>query len=274
MRGMMGRKSNRAAPFEVMGDYRKRQLAQGRERGQDAGQGEATAKPAAGAGQGGPGSRVGQWATAAATPMVLRVPRGLAVAALAGVIGLLVLAYWVGYVQGGAGGERTSSVASADGLKPPPPEALRGMGQDGRDTTAGLNGQAGQARPSRDGATRQSPAGPPSGSDQPAADRQPGLNYFIVATWPREAARSLAAFIQQQGLATSLVSRDNGRFAVVITEPAFALEPEDTADASPVRRQREQQLADVLEAWNAQEDLPGGYNVDPEDMFLKKYRGQ
>lgn len=174
----------------------------------------------------------GGWA-ALAVPMVLRVPRGVAVVIAIGLIGLVVLAYWAGHQRGDAAGaermraELTESPTATGREAPsPPPEAVAGTegGAIGEGQAAGsVSVGAGRAEDGTSepgataatGAATEAAAGGQGGVyEAGAADdpREPGLNYMIVATYDPPNARELAEFLAgEHGLETVLRPVNNGR---------------------------------------------------------------
>jgi hypothetical protein len=255
---MPPRRQNRVAPFEVM-----RRAAPGAEsyRSEDKARESAGDDLAPSAGNG-MGLRLWQWLRGSAAPLMLRVPRGLAAVAISGMLGLLVLAYWVGYAQGVDAGKtsvREQLDQQQQAMTRTPPSAYQGMapgqasdrqqGMLGSDKDATDQANAGQDRAGSAG--------------QSSTARQPGLNYFVLATWPETPARQLAGFFEDRGVAITLEKTDDGRFRVWVVGQGFR------SVSSDAYHQYEQRLVQVVNAWNRQ-DIPGSYI--PSDLSARKYQ--
>ncbi|HEX7010776.1 MAG TPA: hypothetical protein VF184_12405, partial [Phycisphaeraceae bacterium] len=194
----MLRRRYKVAPYELMGP----RSAGGK-------LGGALPTPSRSSGPAEPGD--GRWWSwsGAGTPLVLRVPRGLAVVVLAAVVGLIVLGYWVGYARGRAAAETALAPADPDAQRYPAPT----LTPAGLESPSEASAQQNPTRPgplpsARSDAARQAQAGPDP--------RQPGLNYLILARYPPEAAQRLAEFLEANGIATVQVPVDNGRFVHVV----------------------------------------------------------
>ncbi|MEM1354751.1 MAG: hypothetical protein AAGH88_07705 [Planctomycetota bacterium] len=144
------------------------------------------------------------WWVGSAAPIVLRIPRGLAVAVIFGVLGLLIVSYWVGTVRG-------KSAAKADA----PPQI------------AGPNGNAPRQTPEISISNERDPDGDnPETNDRPAMQvfaerREAGLNYLRLLTGNREECIRLAEFMADKRVAIQLVNRDNGEVVVYAVDQGF-----------------------------------------------------
>lgn len=153
----------------------------------------------------------GAW-QGASVPVILRVPRGFAVLGAFGVLGLIVLAYWVGYSRG--------SNAAA-------------IGPDGsqvvlRDDRVPRVGRVIEMRSSAAGAGTHDASDVAGGGAVTDGDpRRIGLNYLILARFPRilhdEAVR-LSRFLEEAGVETAVVSSDTGELFHVVGLRGFTTE--------------------------------------------------
>jgi len=275
---MAARRHNRVAPYEVMG------LGGGT--GKQAGEREPAAETAepepqqgfSGA-EGGPSARLGDagqrlwdWARTGAAPIVLRVPRGLAVVALVGAILLLVLAYWVGYVQGRDAGEATAREQVArqeQALRQPPAEAeaYEGMAP-GQGRSAFGEGNGG------DGAGAGGGDASGGGEGDP---REPGLNYLQLAIYPVEAAERLQAFLAERaGVETVLepVHNRRGEFRrVIAVDQGFGAEAFNKQANPEQFRARQRYLEQLRQLGQQWQEHTGGHDA-LESMNFRKYRGE
>lgn len=127
------------------------------------------------------------WWVGSSSPLVLRLPRGLAVLAVVGVLGVIVVAYWVGTIRG-------SAVATPNPQDP-------GMGE--------------RSSPGWYEADSEEPGGQQAVAvpDKPtqADKREPGMCYIRLMTSSREDCQALAKFMGGRGVAIQLVPRDNSK---------------------------------------------------------------
>lgn len=144
--------------------------------------------------EGGP-TTLGDWLTGG-EPVVLRLPKGVALLIAAGVLLLILVAYWVGHARGGA---------AADARYQERAEALN------------------QTRPSGPMPVILEPdsriVNPPN-TAVPAGSvydtRVKGLNYLILAQYPEAEAQRLHAFLAERGVETLVTSSDNARLFLVV----------------------------------------------------------
>lgn len=134
-------------------------------------------------------------------PIVLRLPRGMALVLVVAAVGLLILAYLTGHSRGVSAGE-----ANAESRF----EALtRGSMRGGAMVDGGGQILSTDGQPIASGKSRVFLPGD-------AEPRRQGLNYPIVARYPLEDAKMLADFIAERGVATLVVSADTtGLFHVI-----------------------------------------------------------
>ncbi|NBC10633.1 MAG: hypothetical protein GVY24_02730, partial [Planctomycetes bacterium] len=163
--------------------------------------------------RGGPSPGGAPWWVGSSAPIVLRVPRGLAVVICLALLGLIVLAYYVGYAKGNGDLAAKINQAVEDelvlaGRGLPPPEVRGGTDILGRDTQGA------------DGAREGDRAA--AGSEDP---RTAGLNYMVLATLPPDDALPLVRFLREHGVETILVSvtvRGSEQVQVVAVNKGFA----------------------------------------------------
>ncbi|MEM6333419.1 MAG: hypothetical protein AAF823_08795 [Planctomycetota bacterium] len=230
-------------PYEIMG--RKAIEGEGEEAGSVGAAERAT--PAAAATEGEPVGRPGVGSVAMAglsEPVVLRVPRGLAILAVAGMIGLVIAGYGVGHSRGvGAGLAEAEAEAQAE------QEMIERM----------VRRQIGNpARPSSD---------KPAGADPARFEdrRVRGLNYFVVSLSPPEEATRLVAFMSRQGVDATAVPSDDPRFVKVIALQGFTA----AELRSPTARDYEEALRAIGRRWR---EANGG-GKDLSDLYAELYRG-
>lgn len=150
------------------------------------------------------------WHAGASEPMILRVPRGLAVCLLLGLLGLLVLSYWVGHSRGG-----TAAQARVRAEYEP---ALTESGRVSPTGTGLITDRSG-------GATADSGV---SGYDDP---RVLGRNYLVLALYPLDEAQRLRAFLAGRQVDVMIGLRNNKGLRQVIALNGFTREQMRTSDA-------------------------------------------
>lgn len=199
----------------------------------------------------------------AGVPVVVRVPRGFAVLICVGVLGLIVLSYWVGYSRGRSAAEaelaeEVAELERAVGRAPRlaggrldlavPDLATRGAGDEAFSGRSGGIGRAGDA----------------GGSG--ASVLRPGLNYLVLARYPRKEAERLSAFLSSRGVETAVVPTDNGEFFHVVGLRGFTTEEYRSGEQAAYERMMKQ-LGRDWKAFNAGR----GHNLS--DMYWKLYTG-
>ncbi|MEM9253115.1 MAG: hypothetical protein AAGB29_12265 [Planctomycetota bacterium] len=219
-------KRNSIPPYEIMG----------RRPAEPGGEGEPEAGPApvqSSAEAGEPGRMVG----GLSEPVVLRVPRGLAVVAIVGVLGLIVIGYAVGQRRGYSAGEA----------------AARAQAQEEVNEIRRMTGR---------------PAIPGGTVDVDAATSDPrrrGLRYYVVSHEPPAEAERLIAFLDRFGVDAAAVASDNPRFVKVIAAQGFS----SGELRSATGRDYEQALRRIGRAWQDAND--GG--KDLSDLYAELYEG-
>lgn len=191
------------------------------------------------------------------TPIILRVPRGIAACAAVALLGLLVLAYWAGHSRG--------SAATLASLDPSQPLNLQrtapALPLNASQLTTNATTRPTSASPS----PSRTPDSGPRTSDSPSADpRLAGLNYARLALLPRSDAQRLADFLQNEGVETILDSVDNDRFHVVAVDQGFAA----NELGSDAKRAYENRLRAAGRAWKRHNNNRGDAL---EDLYFAKY---
>jgi type II secretory pathway pseudopilin PulG len=192
----------------------------------------------------------------AGVPVVVRVPRGFAVLICVGVLALMVLAYWVGFTRGQAAlrHAHAEQIAALDRAAGRIPGAGRLVEVPTPDLTAGPQGDGGRAVEAQD---RASAVGDP---------RQPGLNYLILARYPREEADRLARFLAGRGVETAVIPTDNARFFHVVGLRGFTTDQYRAG----VQAAYERQMRQLGRDWQAS-NAGRGHNLS--DMYWRLYTG-
>ncbi len=140
-----------------------------------------------------PEGQAGPWWIGSTTPVVLKLARGTVVAGVAGVVGLVLLAYWIGLGQGqDAAGKGDPTLAGAEAVGTGPDldaQPWRVNDDTGLDIPGGAEGTV-----------------LPLGRRDDAGDpRKPGLNYLVYAMADLEESRRLQAFLKEHGVRTLIV---------------------------------------------------------------------
>lgn len=183
------------------------------------------------------------WWVGSSAPLVLRLPRGLAVLAAAGVLGVIVLAYLVGVVRGSA---------SAG----PEPEEL-GLG-----VRAGPDGYFLSSDDGYEGTEVDAPADPMLDEK-----REPGQNYMRLIQDSEAYCRELGEFFGARGVAIQLVLVNNGRSCI-----AYAVKRGyrgDELDSESCTRYK-QQLLSLGRQWKIHK---GNKGTDLATMYFELYNG-
>jgi len=191
------------------------------------------------------------WASGLRRPVAVRVPMGLLIAVGVLLVLLLVAAYWVGAELGDAAAR--SELADQQRVLP---------ANGGRGQTTGLISAGGS-----DGVSGGGDASGNSGSqaDRLADPRVIGMNYLILARYPREEALRLVSFLRQHGVASMVLPTDNAGLYLVTDRQGFT--PEQVR--SEVYEQRKAELKRLGRLWKSAHDGP----TDLSDLYGQKYRG-
>ncbi|MFN3168935.1 MAG: hypothetical protein ACE37H_17945 [Phycisphaeraceae bacterium] len=181
------------------------------------------------------------WWVGSSAPLVLRVPRGLALLAVVGVLGVIVLAYLVGSARGSAS------------AKPDPEDASLGE----------RSGPDGYFVSSEDGYEGTEVAVP--GDPLTAERREPGLNYMRLIQSNEADCRKLAEFFASRGVAIQLVLVNNAQSCI-----AYAVKRGyrgDELDSESCKRYR-QQLLSIGQQWKVHN---GNRGTDLSTMYFELY---
>lgn len=251
----MARRKDQLPPFEIMGSTppRKPWHERGREEKEE---GDASRRESAGPvrSDGVPPGQWMQWLSHAGPPLVLRVPRGLAISVVLGMLALLVVAYWVGFERGEAAATRMYETANETidrgGRVPVMARDTRRENPAAGGSRTAANGSGGTA---------------PDAGDAVADPREPGFNYMVMARRNRRDAQRLAQFIRDQGVETILVPlSDDDMFLVVATERGFRSTGSEEAQTYRNR------LLEIGRAWKRHND---GRGSELQDMYFARYDG-
>lgn len=199
-----------------------------------------------------PSSPATAWWDAGA-PVVLRLPRGFAALLAVAVLGLVLLAYWVGHSRGGAATRAEIEQAQAD--------ARIGRGIPDAPLRIPV---IGGATTEPDGVT----TGGGTGPAQPAAAgrRVSGLNYLVLASYPPAEAERLASFLRERGVEIGVVPSDTARLAQVVALRGFTSEQYRAGE----HRDHEERLRRFGREWQA---ANGGKGDSLGSMFWERYAG-
>ncbi len=230
---MSARRRDNTPPFEIMGSHPSSPQASGR-------------GPRLGAGIGGLFRSLGDaWHRSASEPLTLRVPRGMALALMGGLLGLLILAYWVGYNRGDSAAELRVT------------ETYQGA----------LNGD-GRVPPDRSGFNYVAPS---TGQGARLADsgnrdlRIPGSNYLILALSPQNEARRLQTFLGERGVDVLIGPRNNKGLCQVIALRGF------TPAAYRDTDENERFMARMRALGREWKSANQGKGEDLSSMYYQKY---
>ena len=208
--------------------------------------------PRPGSGIGGFGrSVVDAWRDGASEPLLLRVPRGMALSLLVGLLGLLFLAYWVGYSRGDSAAEKRVTAIYEPHLsgEQRTPPTRPGASQSPDTAVSGSSGQV-------------------SGQNSTAAvpdQRIPGMNYLVLAVYPYDEALRLQKFLAGRQVEVMLGPRNNKGLCQVITLRGFTRQQfRDTNEAERFRTR----LQALGRDWKT---ANGGKGDDLSSMYYDKY---
>ncbi|MFW5682728.1 MAG: hypothetical protein ACOC1G_06955 [Phycisphaeraceae bacterium] len=246
----MARRKDHLPPFEIMGSTPPRRPWHERGRGAEEESEPRTRESASPVRSDGvpPGQWL-QWLSHAGPPLVLRVPRGLAISVVLGVLGLLVVAYWVGYERGESAATPQYETQDRSDRIPAVIRRDAGEGSNNGPTTSTAGNPDGVASLDAGGAVD---------------PRTPGHNYMVMARRNRRDAQRLAQFVMDQGVETILVPLRDDMFLIVATERGFESVRSEEAQAYRNR------LREIGRAWKRHNQ---GRGSELEDMYFARHDG-
>ena len=197
---------------------------------------------------------IGSWWKQAQQPIVLRLPKGHAVLLGLVVLGLILLAYWVGSMRGYRSGLRQPSLQSVVTTQE---YAVTSDSQSNHPSPVIETRQVSPDRvasPSRSIASR-------AGSEP----RQVGLNYFVLAHYPQQDAKNLVRFLSEEGMAGAAFRKKGKKQYQVIALRGFH---KDELDSDGYNRYK-QQLLRLGRVWHSR-----GLGPNFSGIFPALYTGQ
>lgn len=183
-------------------------------------------------------------------PLVFRVPQGLAALLVLGLVGVIILGYWVGLSQGRREGHKSGYA-----------ERVREMELDQRYGAGPRLAPDGGVSPNLATAATAG-VSVPGGYPARESGRQPGLNYFVVALYPEAEALEAQQFLRRHGVETIVIPGQNTRFHEVIALRGF----EGNDRSAELFRQELQRLGRI---WKSQHRGPDDFSP-----WLRKYKGE
>ena len=195
------------------------------------------------------------WRHRARYPVVLRIPRGYAVLLGVAAVGLLLLAYQTGYSRG------TRSTTQPQTSNHTYPPLANPVAQPVSTTTT------------------TPPAAQPIPEPVPRPDldkrvvstnhdpRELGMNYFVLAHYPRAEAERLVRFLGAQGVAAAAYRPENKQFFQVVALKGFS-RSEVSGPGPTAFRQRLHRLGRM---WVAKHK--GAEDFSQSGIYLAKYKG-
>jgi|GEM_PF-1956792 len=186
-------------------------------------------------------------------PIVLRIPQGYAAIIILGLVGILILAYWVGYRRGDQA--RRQLIHEQQEAAILLQERLISSGDTS--TSVFESDQTGQQNAS---------AGSPKTPQTKDEKRVAGQNYFILVHYHEAEAQRLVAFLKAHGVEAAAISSNNGRLFKVAALRGFEAD-ELNSDG---RRKYETRLRQLGRAWKKTRAGAG----DLADMYLERYDGK
>ena len=187
----------------------------------------------------------------------VRLPTGVIALALSASVGLVTVAYMVGYGVGKRAGERESMQAPPPQLVDPLAASVAGGPPGDSPSTVPVLG--GTAMPDAGAAPGLTPF---TGEDP----RLPGLNYFILATTDPAGASEMVDFCRSNGLDAHIGGGHNGRLRQVVVLPGFPSDGRGNLEIKAL----EAKIKQVGAQWKA---LRRG-NSDFRDYYPKLQKSQ
>lgn len=207
---------------------------------------EASVLPAEHPGGGPPGEALPWWRRVQ-QPIVLRLPQGAVVLMGVAVVGLIVLAYWVGHQRAGREGQGLARLATgvpAAGVISETPlvvsEPEVALPEPGNQVVPEASMELG--RTDRD-------------------PRQEEYNYFVLAHYPQAEAGRLVEFLVQQGVDAAAFRADGGKLYQVVALRGFRKEELGGQEYESYK----QRLLSLGRQWH-----PQGFT----GIFASRYKGE
>lgn len=176
----------------------------------------------------------------------IRVPVGYIFLAVGAIIGVFIIAYFIGFSRGEVR-EKTRLAAAEPPLPSPDLDPLnRPLANQPTDTRAAPGSQTrapdGKSTSKTQGSNATGAGGGAKTPERPAQlpgdPRTPGLNYFILADRIHEdEAQKAADFLTSHNLAAAVVHSNNARFRRVIATRGFPGSEVSGADAQKLRQE-------------------------------------
>ncbi|MBL4700469.1 MAG: hypothetical protein JKX85_04350 [Phycisphaeraceae bacterium] len=188
-------------------------------------------------------------------PFLLRIPKGYAVLAAMVLLGLLTMAYWVGYSRGDK--DRHAKMIE-----------LKASRQEMYSRTAGLKASLNEGSSivtqPESGTGFNGSFDASSSSVYSSKNYVPGFNYFVLVHYPHKEAGELVEFLKGHGVVATAILVNNNRFKVVALEGFLASE----LDRVRVREYK-QLLRRLGRLWQGSQRGAG----DLSDMYPERYDG-
>lgn len=220
----------------------------------------AIASPAAQSLRQGEETDAGADAPGIGSPAMIRLPRGYAIVLGVVAAGLILLAYWIGSTLGYRRGVRDTlptpeQVTQTDVSSNETPPFVR-QGSPSVPTAAGTTG----SRP-------RTAVNPVRGVFESGQDpRTPGLNYFVLAHYPRDEAVRLVEFLRGGGVEAAAIKWHNEGLFQVVALRGFSREELNGEG----RKDFERRLRQLGQQWKS---ASRGAN-DLGDLYPAKYVGR
>jgi hypothetical protein len=244
---MAARNRNTLPPFEVMTGLGR----SARRTGSASESTEGAAPPGTSAGG-------GSWRQQLRQPIVIRVPRALAIATVALALGLLVLAYWVGHIRGSRTDSESGESRAGGAVQ------IEAGGAVAK-APGGGEGGAGSRQEGSSAGARKGPAGAETSEEALVRDpREPGLNYFILARRPRDAALEAARFLEKHGVDAAVVPQENTDLDLLIDARAYT-----SAELKKGAHQDQRRFLGMLgRTWKRHHGGAGDWS----DLYIEKHQ--
>ena len=186
------------------------------------------------------------WWPRADAPIVLHVPKGIAVAVLGGILGLILISYWVGHQRGITATDARYEIMSQQQVNLYRPR------------------EAPVQRPRSQ--TQQSTPLSQLSTTVGNRHRQQGMNHLILATETSERAKELIQFFQIYGVAAAAYPADTKGLVQVWDLRSFPGEEKGFKNWNEHKRK----LQRIGRQWKQHN---GNKGSDLSDMYYKLYQG-